>query len=279
MGKLDRRGGDDAEGALAADEELLQVVAGVVLAQPPQPVPDAAIGQHDLEAQGQLAGIAVAQYRNPAGVGREIAADLAAPLGAEAQREQPVGRGLLQIGKDAAGLDRHREIDRVDCTDMVHAAEGQDDVVPVLGRDPAADELGVAALRHDRQFRLGADPHHRRHLRGRGRADDQPGGAAVEAARLDEIGLLVTRVGDPAARTNHRFDPLDCLLDLHDPPSDRELPTKNDPKTSRSCRFFSSFPRKRESRAARAAAVALDPRFRGGDDNLLERRDSFWVGL
>ena len=52
LGKeLDRRGGDDAEGALGADKELLQIVAGVVLAQPPQPVPDTPVGQYDLEAQ------------------------------------------------------------------------------------------------------------------------------------------------------------------------------------------------------------------------------------
>ena len=215
--ELDRRGGDDAECALAADKELLQIVAGVVLAQPPQPVPDPPVGQYDLEAQGQLAGIAVAQYGDAAGVGRQIAADLAAPFGAEAQREQPVGLGggLLQIGEDAAGLDRHRKIDRVDRADMVHAAERQDDVVPVLGRHAAADEAGIAALRHDRQSRLGADPHHRRHLRGRSRADDQPGGAAVEAARLDEIGFLVARVGDPAAGTDRCLDPTDRRLDLH----------------------------------------------------------------
>ena len=38
---------------------------------------------------------------------------------------------------------------------------------------------------------------------------------------------------------------------------------------SMSCHFFSSFPRKRESRRGRGAAVALDPGFRGGDDILV----------
>src|SRR5208282_126504 len=88
---------------------------------------------------------------------------------------------------------------------------------PASRGDAATDEAGVAALRHDRQLRLGADPHHRGHLRGRSRADDQPGRAAVEAARLDEIGLLVARVGDPAARTDRCLDPLDGLRDLHTP--------------------------------------------------------------
>ena len=81
--ELDRGGGDDAKGALAADEKLLKVVASVVLAKASQPVPDLPVRQYHLEAQGQLAGIAVAQHRYPASVGRQIAADLAAALGAD----------------------------------------------------------------------------------------------------------------------------------------------------------------------------------------------------
>src|SRR5580704_6590385 len=64
--QLQGRGGDDPERAFAADEELLQVVAGIVLAQAAQPVPDPPIREHDFEAQGQLARIAVAQYRDAA---------------------------------------------------------------------------------------------------------------------------------------------------------------------------------------------------------------------
>ena len=45
------RGGDDAERALRADEQLLQVVAGVVLAQASQAVPDAPVGQDHLQAR------------------------------------------------------------------------------------------------------------------------------------------------------------------------------------------------------------------------------------
>ena len=215
--ELHRRGGDDPEGALATDKELLQVVAGVVLAQTSQPVPDLPIGRYDLEAQGQLAGIAVARHRDAAGVGRQIATDLAAALGAEAQWEEPVGLGggPLQIGEDAAGLDRHREIDRVDRSDAVHAAEGQNDVAAVLGRHGAAHGAGVAALRHDRQPPLGADPHHRRHLGGRSRADDEPGGTPVEAPGLDEKGFLVAGVGDPAARSDRLLDPADGRFDVH----------------------------------------------------------------
>ena len=60
--ELQHGGGDDAERSFGADEELLQVVAGVVLAQSAQAVPHSAIGKHHLEAQHQVAGIAEAQH-------------------------------------------------------------------------------------------------------------------------------------------------------------------------------------------------------------------------
>src|SRR5215467_5729875 len=61
--ELQGRGSDDPQRAFAADEELLQIVAGVVLTQPAQPVPNPAVGQHDFEPQSQIAGVAVAPYR------------------------------------------------------------------------------------------------------------------------------------------------------------------------------------------------------------------------
>ena len=75
-----RRRGDDAERAFGADEQLLQVVAGVVLAQRLKPSSTRAVGQHDLEAEHQVAHHAVAQHCGAARVGREIAAELAANL-------------------------------------------------------------------------------------------------------------------------------------------------------------------------------------------------------
>ena len=72
---------------------MLEVVTGIILLERAQPVPDLAVGQDDLDAQNQIARIAKAQHLHPAGIGRQIAANLAAPLGAEAEREQPVGLG------------------------------------------------------------------------------------------------------------------------------------------------------------------------------------------
>ena len=104
------------ERALGAHEQMLEVVAGIVLLERAQAVPDLAVGQHDFEAQHEVAGVAVAQHLHAAGIGREIAADHARALGAQAEREEAVvARGrLLQGLQDAARLDRHGIADRID---------------------------------------------------------------------------------------------------------------------------------------------------------------------
>src|SRR3546814_3820045 len=111
--------------AFRSDEQVAQVVAGVVLAQGLQAVPDAAVGQHDLKAERQFTGIAVAQHGNAAGVGGEIAADGATAFGAEAERKEAAGftGRRLYSGEDAAGLDRHGVTARVDLADAVAPAE------------------------------------------------------------------------------------------------------------------------------------------------------------
>jgi hypothetical protein len=104
----------------------------------------------------------------------------------------------MQMSEDAAHFDGHREIDPVDRTDAVHSAEGEDDIVAIGRRYPSADEARVAALRHDRQPRLGANPHNRGDFGRRGWADNQPCGSAIQTTCFEEIGLLVMRIGNPA---------------------------------------------------------------------------------
>ena len=69
---------DDAERAFAAEEQLLEVVTGIVLAQTFQAVPNAAICEHDFEAEHEVARIAVTQDRGAARIGRQVATDEAA---------------------------------------------------------------------------------------------------------------------------------------------------------------------------------------------------------
>ena len=72
-------GGNDAERAFRADEQLFQVVAGVVLAQGAQAVPDAPVRQHHFQPEHQIAHRAIAQHVDAAGIGGKIAANFAMP--------------------------------------------------------------------------------------------------------------------------------------------------------------------------------------------------------
>ena len=68
--ELQHGGGDDAERAFGADEQVLQVVAGVVLLQLAQVVEHLAGRQHDLDAEAELARIAIGEHAGAAGIGR-----------------------------------------------------------------------------------------------------------------------------------------------------------------------------------------------------------------
>ena len=134
--ELEHRRGDDAQRALRADEEVLQVVARVVLAQPAQPVPHAPVGQHHLQPQHLLAHVAVAQHLRAAGVGGDVAAHLAAAFRGERQGEEAAvfRRHALQLGEDAAGLDGDRVVVEVDGAHAVHARDV--DAPPACPRRP-----------------------------------------------------------------------------------------------------------------------------------------------
>ena len=195
---------DDADGALAADEQLLHVEAGIVLAQAAQTVPDAPVGQHHLQPQHEVAGIAVAQHLGAAGIGREVAADLAGAFRPQAQREQPVDlrRLVLDRGQHHAGLYRHGVVQRIDSTDAIHPGGGDHHLQPARMRLPAAGQAGIAALRHDRHAGCRAELHDLRDLPGRGRAQHQWRVAAPAIAPGHAIGLHIGRVVDIAGRAD-----------------------------------------------------------------------------
>ena len=71
------RRSNDAERAFGADEQVFQIVAGVVLLQLVEVVEDAAIGQHDFDAECVRARDAVGKRGDAARIGGEIAADRA----------------------------------------------------------------------------------------------------------------------------------------------------------------------------------------------------------
>ncbi len=128
--QLQHRRGDDAERAFRADEQVAQIVAGIVLPERPQAVPDAAIGEHHFEPEHEAARIAIGEHLQPAGIGREIAADLRRAFRGDAQGEQPPGLlgGFLRGGERHAGLGDHGIAARIDGADAVQPFEAQEDL-------------------------------------------------------------------------------------------------------------------------------------------------------
>ena len=193
-----RRRGDHAERAFGADEEVAQVVACVVLAQRIEAREHAAVRQHHLEAERELARHAVAQDVDAPGVGREVAADLAAALGAEAEREEAPGRRrrLLHLGQQAAGLDHHRIVERIDAPHGAHATQRQHELgAAVVGRGGAA-VTGVAALRYHPDAQGVAEREQLRDLGGAARQRERERPAPVEPPVVDGGRLERGRVGD-----------------------------------------------------------------------------------
>ena len=81
--KLERSGGDHPERTFRSDEQILEVVTAVVLAQRAKQVERVPICEDDFEAKHQIAHVSIAQHGGAAGVGRQVAADVARTLGAE----------------------------------------------------------------------------------------------------------------------------------------------------------------------------------------------------
>ncbi|GJD76417.1 hypothetical protein CFIICLFH_4675 [Methylobacterium goesingense] len=199
--ELQHRRRDEAEGPLGPEEELLQVVARIVLAQALEPVPDPAVGQHHLEPENEVAGIAVGEHRRAARVGGEISADAAGALGGQRERKQHPGvaRRRLDVGQNHPGLHRDAGIDGVEGAQPVQPRQGEDDAA--LGQ-AAADMAGIAPLRHHRHPRLGAGPHHAGDLGGVGGPYHRQGMAPAQAARFGEVRREVGSVHEHMGRAD-----------------------------------------------------------------------------
>ena len=159
----------------------------------PSPFEDAAVGHHRLDAEAEVAGVAVAQHADAAGIGAEQAADAGRALGGERQREEPPGvaGGGLDVGEDAAGLGDQQVVGEVEVADAVQPLDGEQDRQRAVLEDLPADEAGAAGVGDDADPGLGAEAR-RRSRRLRWCGPEHGGGAAVETA----AGLLeVARLG------------------------------------------------------------------------------------
>ena len=140
--------GDHAQRALGADEELLEVIARVVLEHGAQHGQHRAVGQHHFQAQHLLAHHAVLQHAIAAGIGGHVATDLAAAARAQvhAERQSRVHGGFLHGLQRGPGLHRHGGGAGVDGFDRRHALQRQRHTVGA--GHGGAGQAGQAALGH-----------------------------------------------------------------------------------------------------------------------------------
>src|SRR5690606_31358919 len=145
---LEGGGGDDPERAFRADEELLEVVAGVVLVQAPQVTQDLPVRKDYFQPHDERARHTVADDFYAAGIGRDGAANLAGTLRTDRQREEgaDLADGGLEFVQYAAGFDDRHAVECVYLPDRLHQFEADHDLTAVLrGRRPR-HQPGVATL-------------------------------------------------------------------------------------------------------------------------------------
>ena len=210
------RRGDDAERAFGADQQLLEVVAAIVLLErasaPRTALPS---GSTASMPEHQRAHRAEAQHLGAAGIGRDQAADRRRALGAERQREAPPGRAAPpRAGRRGSRRPRRPRLAGSASSERIRFIRRSESssASPAGVRRRAADHRGVAALRHQRHAGLrrrartiSADLlacRRREHRRGRaaiaaapvGQPRRELVGVAGEALRPEQVGELVEQV-------------------------------------------------------------------------------------
>ena len=191
--------GDDAEGALGPDEEILHRVAGDVFNALRSEPGDLARGQNDLDAHDVVSGNAIFQSTQAARVVRDISSyrrDLhRAGIG---RIKKPEGRGRIidRLGDDAA-FTEHRKIGRVDFEDAVEMDETEND--PAFDGDAAARETGARTARDDGYFLRRRQFNNPRDGFGAARQDDTDGTLLQRGSAVETVGNEVFGAGEDVA--------------------------------------------------------------------------------
>lgn len=188
----------EAEGALGADEELGEVVAGAALARALAGLDDGAVGEDDSEGEHPLAHGAVAVGVGAAAPGADHAADHGARAWVRGKEEVVVGELVVEMLPSHGGLDNDVEVVLVQGEDFVHAREVDAD--SAAGRGEVALETSAAAIAHDGDAAGVADLHDVGHLLGRARVDDAEGPLGGIGLVRGPVrgGVLLDVIGDGA---------------------------------------------------------------------------------
>ena len=208
LGKsLQHRSGDDAERSLRTDEQVLEIVTGIVLAQRPQPVPHAPVGEAPLRARASVAGVAVAQHAMPPALVESIAADLAASFRGELKgnRRPPPSAAAAAPGEhEPASTVMVLSTESMSRTRLRRSARPRPR--GRLERDLPADQPGIAALRHDGRLRRVGVFQDRRDLSRFAGLERESGSAAIAVSPFDEIARHVRLIANGVLLADDALD-------------------------------------------------------------------------
>ena len=192
---------DAAQRALGADEQRFDVVARVVLAQALERRHHAAIGQHHLQPEHQVAHHSIAQHGRAPGIRRQVAADLRGAFRSQAQGEQPVGAagGGLGLGQSRAGLHDHRVVAGVEPSDAIQPPHGQHDLRGAFIRRRRSAVARIAAVRNHGDLVAVADGEHLGHFTGVSRQEHQRRRPVKQPPKVHHVGCRVGGGLEPGA--------------------------------------------------------------------------------
>ena len=199
--QFQRRRRDHAERALSGDEQIAQVVTGVVLTQTAQTVPDFTLRRHHFEPETQLTRITKTQHRHAACVGRKIAANGARTFRRQRQRKQPprLTRRVLHRLQNTTRVHRHRVVQCINATHPIHARQRQHQRVARRIWRCRPGHAGVTALRHDRHALRGTPAHDDCHILRRVRLRHRDGAARPALAPIGHKRCDIRSIGEQAA--------------------------------------------------------------------------------
>ena len=165
--------GDDTEGALGADHQPGEVVAGNTLGCAAAKPYELAGAGDDLYAEDVVPGDAVLDAAQAAGVGGDVAADGGPGCAGRIRRvpEAFLGAGSAEVVVDDARFDDGEAFEGVDLLDGVHLVEGDDDTtVDGVG---TAGQSGARAATDNGDASHDAGPNDGLHLLGGAWPDDE----------------------------------------------------------------------------------------------------------
>ena len=165
-GQLYRGLYDKAECAFRTDHQMAEIVAGGVLDQALVQIKQLALAGDHFQAEDPVAGHAVADHLDAAGIGADIAANIAGAGGGKIHRiEQALllGKFLQLLGNDA-GLHGDGAIERAEIQHLVHPVKGHHHLA--IGGHGGGRQPRAATGRHQRDAMLIGQPDNSLHLFG-----------------------------------------------------------------------------------------------------------------